>query len=399
MDAEQDRYLIAAGGRRCGGVADLPEPLVGFTVGVTADRRREELVTLLRRRGARVIEAPTLRIVPLEDDTELRAATERCLAGPLHYVVATTGVGWRRWMQGADAWGLGERLRDACRRAVLVSRGPKAVGAVRSYGLREAWSPPSEASDELLAWLLEHDLAGRRVAIQEHGTPAHELADALREHGAEVIRVPVYSWAPPPDPRAVRRLVEGVVRRETHAVTFTSAPGVTALLDAAERMGLGEELLAAFRGDVRAICIGPVCARPLVAENVPTVWPDRGRLGSLVRTVVEDLIARGRYELQTAGETYLVQGDAVIAGDDTRWLSPPAAAVLRALLAGGGVTPGELLARLPAGVVAGEAGIREALARLRAALGPYAGLVSELPDGGCRLAADRIRSPERALAG
>ena len=38
------------------------QPLIGCTVAVTADRRREDLAALLRRRGARVIEAPTLKI-------------------------------------------------------------------------------------------------------------------------------------------------------------------------------------------------------------------------------------------------------------------------------------------------------------------------------------------------
>ena len=35
-------------------------PLAGFTVAVTAERRREELCALLRRRGARVVSAPAL---------------------------------------------------------------------------------------------------------------------------------------------------------------------------------------------------------------------------------------------------------------------------------------------------------------------------------------------------
>lgn len=48
-------------------------PLAGFTVGVTADRRRDELAALLERRGARVVLAPALRIIPIANDIELRA--------------------------------------------------------------------------------------------------------------------------------------------------------------------------------------------------------------------------------------------------------------------------------------------------------------------------------------
>ncbi|MBX5488503.1 MAG: uroporphyrinogen-III synthase, partial [Mycolicibacterium hassiacum] len=51
--------------------AQTAEPLAGFTVGVTAARRAEELITLLARRGATVVHAPAIRIVPLVDDVEL----------------------------------------------------------------------------------------------------------------------------------------------------------------------------------------------------------------------------------------------------------------------------------------------------------------------------------------
>jgi len=59
-------------------VEDLP--LRGLTVGVTATRQRDELVGLLERRGARVVEAPAIRILPTGDDDELLATTRACLA-------------------------------------------------------------------------------------------------------------------------------------------------------------------------------------------------------------------------------------------------------------------------------------------------------------------------------
>ncbi len=41
-----------------------PNALAGFTIGVTATRRREEFSALLERRGARVVRAPAIRLVP-----------------------------------------------------------------------------------------------------------------------------------------------------------------------------------------------------------------------------------------------------------------------------------------------------------------------------------------------
>jgi Transcriptional regulatory protein, C terminal/Uroporphyrinogen-III synthase HemD len=69
-----------------------PLPLAGFTVGVTAARRAEELGALLERRGAKVVHGPAIRIVPLADDTDLRAATQELINHPPDIVVMTTGM-------------------------------------------------------------------------------------------------------------------------------------------------------------------------------------------------------------------------------------------------------------------------------------------------------------------
>jgi uroporphyrinogen-III synthase len=180
----------------------------------------------------------------------LRAATERCLAAPLDYAVATTGIGWRGWMSAADGFGVGEGLREALLGAAVVSRGPKATGAVRACGLREVFSPESEARDELLAWLLERDLVGRRIALQEHGAALPGFVTRLRERGAEVIPVPVYRWLPVTDDGPVPRLVEAVARREVDAVTFTSAPAAARFLDLVAEAGRLGAVREALAGDV-----------------------------------------------------------------------------------------------------------------------------------------------------
>jgi len=78
-------------------------PLTGYTIGITAARRREELGMALERRGAKIVYAPAIRIVPLADDTDMLAATRRCLAAPPDIVVVTTGIGFRGWMEAAEA--------------------------------------------------------------------------------------------------------------------------------------------------------------------------------------------------------------------------------------------------------------------------------------------------------
>src|SRR3954471_23099017 len=111
--------------------------LAADAVGVTADGRRDELAGLLENRGARVVLAPALRIVPIADDAELRAATRVCLASPPDIVLVNTGIGMRGWLEAADGWGLAEPLRAVLARAYLIARGPKARAAIRAAGLHD----------------------------------------------------------------------------------------------------------------------------------------------------------------------------------------------------------------------------------------------------------------------
>lgn len=366
-----------------------PQPLAGFTVAVTAARRREELVSLLERRGARVVEAPAIRIIPTHDDDELLAATRQCVATPPDVVVATTGIGFRGWMEAADGWGLGEQLRECFGRSELLARGPKAKGAVRAAGLAETWSPPSEASDEVLARLLEEGVTGRRVAVQLHGEPLPDFTAALRAAGAEVVEVPVYRWVPPEDVRPLRRLVEQVVAEGVDCVTFTSAPAVASLLAVAREEGREEALLGALRGPVLVAAVGPVTAAPLERRDVPTVQPERARLGALVRTVVEELPARrtrvvdaGGHRLELRGHSVLVDGRAVA-------LTARQTGVLAALVDSGGrvLSRPDLLRTAWRDEAADEHAVEMTVARLRTALGPAGTVVQTVVKRGYRLAA------------
>ncbi len=265
-------------------------PLAGYSVGVTAERRREELGTALERRGATVAYGPAIRVVPLEDDTELIAATRHCLAAPVDITVTTTGVGFRGWLAAAGTWGLAPALLDTLRASTILTRGPKVRGAVRAAELREAWSPESESSAEVLAHLLtNHELAGKRVAIQLHGDPLTEFVEALRRAGAEVVELRVYRWEPPEDDKPLRRLLEATAGAAIDALTFTSAPAAANFLHTADELGIGAEVRAALSGPVLCAAVGPVTADPLVRAGVPVVQPERFRLGALVREVVEAL--------------------------------------------------------------------------------------------------------------
>ncbi|MFE6779839.1 uroporphyrinogen-III synthase [Streptomyces sp. NPDC057702] len=386
-------------------------PLAGFTVGVTAARRAEEMIALLERRGATVVHAPALRIVPLADDGQLRSATDELIDHAPEVVIATTAVGFRGWVEAAEGWGLGDALLDRFRGAELLARGPKVRGAIRAAGLTEDWAPASESMAEVLDRLLGEGVAGRRVAVQLHGEPLTEFVAALRDAGAEVVGVPVYRWLPPEDLGPLDLLLDAVVARTVDALTFTSAPALTSLLHRAEQRGLRDALVAALRRDVLVACVGPVTAQPLAAYDVPASQPERFRLGPLVQLLCRELPERAP-ALPVGGHRLAVRGRVALVDGEPRPVPPTGSALLRALAhhPGQPVPPADLLRVLrdvtggddvvAAGGAAGAGGgdavdaVESALADLRAALGTP-GLIEATPDGGYRLAP----APENARPG
>ncbi|MGW7435788.1 uroporphyrinogen-III synthase [Streptomyces sp. NPDC054849] len=362
-------------------------PLAGFTVGVTAARRADELIALLRRRGAAVLHAPALRIVPLADDSELLAATRELIDCAPDVVVATTAIGFRGWIEAADGWGVGVELLERLRATELLARGPKVKGAIRAAGLVETWSPESESLAEVLERLLSAGVAGRRIALQLHGEPLPGFVEALRAGGADVVVVPVYRWMAPEDLGPLDRLLDAMVGGGVDAVSFTSAPAAASLLSRAEERGVLEAVLDALRGTLLTACVGPVTALPLQAHGVGTVQPERFRLGPLVQLLCQELPGRARV-LPVAGHRVELRGHAVLVDEELRPVPPAGMALLRALARRPGwvVSRAELLRTLP-GAGRDEHAVETAMARLRAALGAP-NLIQTVVKRGYRLSLD-----------
>lgn len=368
------------------------EPLAGFTIGVTAARRSEELITLLERRGATVVHAPAIQIIPLVDDVELQRVTTLLIAKPPDVVVVTTGIGFRGWIEAAHGWDLADDLIAAFGSTRILARGPKARGAVRQAGLCEEWSPESEASWEVLDRLLADGAAGLRIAVQLHGAasewePNADICEALMLAGAEVIKVPVYRWRRPEDTRPLDQLIGMIVHGEVDAVSFTSAPAVASMLERGKALGCLAELVATLRDTVAAICVGPVTSAPLLRSGIPAIHPDRYRLGALARLISEEVPRRARH-FTAGGHHISVRRTTVAIDGDIRPVPPAAMALLRRLMANLGwvVSREDLLAQLPGGKGDTHA-VETAMTRLRSALGvPCA--VQTVVKRGYRLAID-----------
>ncbi len=361
-----------------------PEQLLGFRIGVTADRRSGDLIAALERRGAEVLHAPTLRILPALQDARVVEDTRAVIAGRPDITLATTAFGMRGWMEAADAAGLGAELIDVLGHSRILVRGPKARGAIRAAGLDDDGMSSQETTESLVDQVLAEGVAGRTVAVQLHGFVDEEQLQRLRDAGAAVVTVAPYRWTAPADPARVTRLLDAIAARSLDAVTFTSAPAAEALLDAARGRGTVEPVVRALQTDVVPACVGPITAAPLHAVGIDSIHPDRYRLGALVRLLCEHLDHQRVQRLQTRHGLLEIRGRSVDLAGRRSSLSPTSVAVLRVLAqAGGSVVPrARLLEALPE--AGDEHALEAAIGRLRSALGTR-GLVATVIKRGYRL--------------
>ena len=287
------------------------EPLAGWTVAVTADRRAREQVDLLQRRGASVLLVPTVRAERVDDAT-LRSATTAVLEQAPDLWVACTAAGVQGWIATAWSWGLGPALIRTLRDSTILARGPSTAGALVGEGFDLDWRAGADTLSEVLDHLRARGVGGRRVAVLTHGSEMAWFGEALRELGADVREVPVYRLAAPAPDAGLARLIEAAALREIDAITFTSRAAARNLV-AAGGADLVQHLSAA---GVVCACVGPLTADAArIAGLSGVVTAEPSRLGSMIGLLAEHLGRRGR-EFETAGLVVRVQG-ARIAVDGT----------------------------------------------------------------------------------
>jgi uroporphyrinogen-III synthase len=369
-------------------VGSTAEVLRGFRIGVTADRRADDLIAALERRGAQVLHAPALTVVPNAQDGALVIDTREVILARPDVMLVTTGYGMRRWFEVADAAGLGAELTAVLEQSRIFARGPKSHGAVRAAGLLDAEVSEMETTASLVDAMIAAGLTGRRVAIQLHGFTDDVQLARVREVSTSVMTVTPYRWARPPARGRLARLIRAACSRQLDAVTFTSAPAAKALLDAADDLGLRAELLRAMSEHVAAVAVGPVTAGPLTTAGVPVVVPERYRLGALIRRVTEELVERHVRRFRSGGTAIELRGRCVLV-DGRQVMLGPNALLLFTTLAGSAsvVSRQELVDRLPDGL--DDHALEVAMSRLRRALG-VPGLISTVVKRGYRLNAARV---------
>jgi uroporphyrinogen-III synthase len=258
----------------------------GLRVGVTSARKGADLTEALERRGAIVTWGPTVETVPPESDAQLLAETDAILAAHPDWVVGSTGVGLRAWIEAAEAHGRGKALRALFKAARTVARGPKAVGALRALGVNPEFVSPQETDVDVVAWLAQRLRPGEVVAAQVHGTDGKEAYQELESREVIVLCAAPYRCVLPTDQEPARQLIDQIVGGQVDVVVSTSAPAASNLVRIAAQMGQRASLESALLERVAVAAVGPVTATAFERAGIGvSIMPQRFRTGDLIRAL------------------------------------------------------------------------------------------------------------------
>jgi len=264
------------------------EPFAGLRVVTFESRLAGPIADLITRQGGVPVEAPSLREVSLEDNTEALAFAERLVAGAFDVVIFLTGVGTRHLAQAIETRYSREQWTGALAGVKVVVRGPKPLVPLREFKIRvDVQAPEPNTWHEVLAALdAQLPVAGLRVAVQEYGKPNPELIEGLRQRGADVTRVPVYRWALPEDTAPLRNGIAEIAAGRIGATLFTSAQQVEHLLQVAAEEGREAALREALTRDVIVGSVGPTTSEMLRDKGLPVdIEPEHPKMGHLVSAV------------------------------------------------------------------------------------------------------------------
>ncbi|HET9131917.1 MAG TPA: uroporphyrinogen-III synthase, partial [Terriglobia bacterium] len=223
--------------------------LDGVRVATTENRYPEQLARLLEREGATVYSYPLLRETPVEHVGNARQFMELCETSKVDFVVFYTGVGIEYLFRA-------ENKPDVISRLRVIARGPKAVNALRKFGVHGYLIAEAPTTEGILKTLAQEGVRGKTVLVQLYGQDNSELRSGLETMGATVTGISLYHYEQASDTASVSELLRRITHKEIDAITFTNGPQARFLLKEAASLGSGEELLKHFKRDVVVVSIG-----------------------------------------------------------------------------------------------------------------------------------------------
>ncbi|MCP4659163.1 MAG: uroporphyrinogen-III synthase [bacterium] len=236
------------------------------------------LVTLLRRRGARVLHWPVVRIDPPEDPRPLEAALERL-----------DEYDWIVFSSARAVSAVAGRATPSQDGPRVAAVGSATAGALTAAGWRVDLTAHPARGAALVQALAEAGCAGARVLFPASAIARPTIPDGLRARGARVEEVTAYRTRPCPLDRD--RCLAELRRGAIAAITFASPSAVDGL-----QRALGTEGFDLLLAAAPSVAIGPTTAEALDRAGHPAARvAEPSTIEGLVRAV-EQTTSRRKHQ-------------------------------------------------------------------------------------------------------
>ena len=245
-------------------------PLAGWKVLVTRPKNRSSRTSaLLREKGAEVLELPSIKTVPLKDQSRLLRAMEK-MSG-YQWAVFTSPTGVEVFFEELKKAKRDIRILAGVRLAVI---GEGTKKALEERGLTADLMPEVYDGDALGETLAAALTGGEHILIPRAAKGNENLARLLREAGAEVDDVPIYETVyENSEVIDIRRELED---KNIDCVVFTSASTVR---------GFVESTKGADYAGLRAACIGRQTRAAAEEYQMAASTAEKATIESLIRLV------------------------------------------------------------------------------------------------------------------
>jgi uroporphyrinogen III methyltransferase/synthase len=246
---------------------------------VTRPREQaRELAELFEEQGAQVIVAPTVRLAPVDDYSELDNACANIAS--FDWVILPTLTGTEVFLKRLLAGPCDVR---SLKGVGLCAIGQSSAERFAAVGIRVEVSPPELRPEALVEALAAgKGLRGRRVLVLQAEGARDLVASELRKAGAEVTELGAYKTVrimpgDPGEPDLYKMLLE----RQIDVVTFVSPSTVREFVDIH-----GADAVADVLRTTIVACVGPVTAQAAIAHGLmPAVVPEEFTMAAMVGAV------------------------------------------------------------------------------------------------------------------
>jgi uroporphyrinogen-III synthase len=267
------------------------DTLDGLRVVALESRMSDQTAVLIERAGGVALRAPSMREIPLEENTAALDFARKLISGQFDAVIFLTGVGAKHLAEAIETSIPAETWRAALANVAVVCRGPKPLTVMRGWGVRvDVQVPePNTWRDILESLDQKYPVAGRSIAIQEYGASNKELIQGLIDRGVKSVdSVPVYRWALPEDLGPLKSAIRMMIEGHAGALVVTSAQQIRHLHEVAIADGCWDELKAALTTTIIVASVGPVATETLVEYGIrPDIEPEHPKLGPLLQALAK----------------------------------------------------------------------------------------------------------------